>query len=125
VQDIVIATGSDVMSLPGIAIDEKTHRLVDRRARAAQGAGSMVVIGGGYIGLEMGSVWQRLGAKVTVVEFLDRILAGMDGESRSRCSASSRKQGWRSSSRPRSRAAKPARRRRADARAAAGGEPRS
>lgn len=77
---IVIATGSDVASLPGITIDEKkvvssTGALVLDKVPS-----SLVVIGGGYIGLEMGSVWARLGAKVTVVEFLDRILPGMDGE---------------------------------------------
>ena len=78
--NIVIATGSDVARLPGIDIDE-------RRIVSSTGALSletvperMVVIGGGYIGIELGSVWRRLGAKVTVVEFLDQILAGMDGE---------------------------------------------
>ena len=76
----VIATGSDAISLPGIEIDEE-------RIVSSTGALSLpkvpkhlVVIGGGYIGLEMGSVWRRLGAEVTVVEFLDRILPGMDGE---------------------------------------------
>jgi dihydrolipoamide dehydrogenase len=78
--NIVIATGSDVARLPGIDIDE-------RRIVSSTGALSletvperMVVIGGGYIGIELGSVWRRLGAEVTVVEFLDQILAGMDGE---------------------------------------------
>ena len=77
---VVIATGSDVATLPGIAIDEQ--RIVSSTGALAlpQVPKTMVVIGGGYIGLEMGSVWQRLGAKVTVVEFLDRILPGMDGE---------------------------------------------
>ena len=77
---IVIATGSDVATLPGIAIDEQ--RIVSSTGALAlpQAPTTMVVIGGGYIGLEMGSVWQRLGTKVTVVEFLDRILPGMDGE---------------------------------------------
>ncbi|HEY8189961.1 MAG TPA: dihydrolipoyl dehydrogenase [Micavibrio sp.] len=77
---IVIATGSDVVSLPGITIDEK-------RIVSSTGAlilpdvpKKLVVIGGGVIGLELGAVWRRLGAEVTVIEFLDRILPGMDGE---------------------------------------------
>jgi dihydrolipoamide dehydrogenase len=79
-KNIVIATGSDVMPLPGVEIDEK-------RIVSSTGALDLpsvpkrfAVIGGGYIGLEMGSVFQRLGSEVTVVEFLDRILPGMDGE---------------------------------------------
>ena len=77
---IVIATGSDHMPLPGVEIDET--RIVSSTGALELPAvpGRMVVIGGGYIGLEMGSVWQRLGAEVIVVEFLDRILPGMDGE---------------------------------------------
>jgi dihydrolipoamide dehydrogenase len=77
---IVIATGSEVVSLPGIAIDEK--RIVSSTGALSLPAvpKHLVVIGGGYIGLELGSVWRRLGAKVTVIEFLDRILPGMDGE---------------------------------------------
>jgi dihydrolipoamide dehydrogenase len=77
---IVIATGSEVMPLPGITIDEQ--QIVSSTGALALTAipKRLVVIGGGYIGLEMGSVWQRLGADVTVVEFLDRILPGMDGE---------------------------------------------
>jgi len=77
---IVIATGSEVMPLPGIAIDEE--KIVSSTGALSLPAvpKKMVVIGGGYIGLEMGSVWQRLGAEVLVVEFLDRILPGMDGE---------------------------------------------
>jgi dihydrolipoamide dehydrogenase len=77
---IVIATGSDIIRLPGIDIDEK--RIVSSTGaldleRVPQ---HMVVVGGGYIGLELGSVWRRLGAKVTVVEYLDRIVPAMDGE---------------------------------------------
>ncbi len=77
---IVIASGSDVISLPGIEIDE--DKIVSSTGAIAlpKVPKSMVVIGGGYIGLEMGCVWRRLGAEVTVVEFLDRILPGMDGE---------------------------------------------
>ena len=79
-KNIVIATGSDVAQLPGIKIDEK-------RVVSSTGALSlpkvpkhMLVIGGGVIGLELGSVWQRLGSQVTVVEFMDRITPEMDGE---------------------------------------------
>ena len=77
---IIIATGSEVMPLPGVEIDEK--RIVSSTGALALDAvpKEMVVVGGGYIGLEMGSVWSRLGANVTVVEFLDRIVPGMDGE---------------------------------------------
>jgi dihydrolipoamide dehydrogenase len=77
---IVIATGSEPTALPGIAIDEK--RIVSSTGALELQAvpKHLVVIGAGYIGLEMGSVWRRLGSKVTVVEFLDRILPGMDGE---------------------------------------------
>jgi len=77
---IVIATGSDHAVLPGVEIDEQ--RIVSSTGALAlpEVPRHMVVIGGGYIGLEMGSVWHRLGAEVTVVEFLDRILPGMDGE---------------------------------------------
>jgi len=76
----VIATGSEVMPLPGVAIDEK--RIVSSTGALDLDAvpGHLVVVGGGYIGLELGSVWSRLGAKVTVVEFLDRIVPGMDVE---------------------------------------------
>ncbi|ALK10406.1 dihydrolipoyl dehydrogenase [Blastochloris viridis] len=77
---IVIATGSDVAQLPGIAIDEK--RIVSSTGALALDhvPGKLVVVGAGVIGLELGSVWRRLGAEVVVVEFLDRILPGMDSE---------------------------------------------
>jgi dihydrolipoamide dehydrogenase len=77
---IVIATGSDSMPLAGVGVDEKS--IVTSTGALALPAvpKRLIVIGGGYIGLEMGSVWQRLGSQVTVVEFLDRILPGMDGE---------------------------------------------
>ena len=77
---IVIATGSESMPLPGVTVDQK--RIVDSTGALELAAvpGHLVVIGGGYIGLELGSVWRRLGAKVTVVEFLGRIVPGMDGE---------------------------------------------
>ena len=77
---IVIATGSDVAPLGGIEIDEKKIVSSTGALTLPKVPKKLVVIGGGYIGLEMGSVWQRLGAEVTVVEFLDRILPGMDGE---------------------------------------------
>jgi dihydrolipoamide dehydrogenase len=77
---IVIATGSESIKLPGIAIDER--RIVSSTGALAleRVPERLAVIGGGYIGLELGSVWARLGAKVTVIEYLDRILPGMDRE---------------------------------------------
>ncbi|MBX3512587.1 MAG: dihydrolipoyl dehydrogenase [Xanthobacteraceae bacterium] len=77
---IVIATGSDVTRLKGIEIDEK--RVVSSTGALAldKVPGKLLVVGAGVIGLELGSVWRRLGAEVQVVEFLDRILPGMDGE---------------------------------------------
>lgn len=77
---IVIATGSDVMSLPNIKIDEDKIVSSTGALSLKQVPKTMIVIGGGVIGLEMGTVWNRLGAKVTVVEYMDRILAGMDNE---------------------------------------------
>jgi dihydrolipoamide dehydrogenase len=77
---IVIATGSDVARLPGIEIDEK--RIVSSTGALAldKVPQRLLVVGAGVIGLELGSVWRRLGAEVVVVEFLDRILPGMDDE---------------------------------------------
>jgi len=77
---IVIATGSDSLGLPGIDIDEKQIVTSTGALALAKVPDHLVVVGGGYIGLEMGSVWRRLGAKVTVVEFLDRITPNMDSE---------------------------------------------
>ncbi len=79
-KNIVIATGSDIARLKGIEIDEK--RIVSSTGALSldQVPSSLLIVGAGVIGLELGSVWHRLGAKVTVVEFLDRILPGMDGE---------------------------------------------
>lgn len=77
---IVIATGSESMPLPGVEVDEQQIVTSTGALSLAKVPERFVVIGGGYIGLEMGSVWGRLGAKVTVVEFLDRIVPGMDGE---------------------------------------------
>ena len=79
-KNIVIATGSDVISLPNIAIDEKTIVSSTGALTLDKVPSHLVVIGGGVIGLEMGSVWSRLGAKVTVIEYLDRITPTMDNE---------------------------------------------
>ncbi len=76
---IVIATGSDVATLPGVTIDEKIVVSSTGALELAKVPGKLIVIGAGVIGLELGSVWRRLGAEVTVIEFLDRILPGMDG----------------------------------------------
>ena len=77
---IVIATGSDHATLPGIEIDEKRVVSSTGALSLAEVPQSMVVIGAGFIGLEMGSVWRRLGTRVTVVEYLGRIAPGLDGE---------------------------------------------
>ena len=79
-KNIVIATGSETTPLKGVDIDEK--QIVSSTGALALAAvpKHLIVIGGGVIGLELGSVWRRLGAKVTVIEFLDRILPTMDGE---------------------------------------------
>ena len=78
--EIVIATGSDVAQLPGIEIDEKTIVSSTGALELSNVPKKMVVVGAGVIGLELGSVWWRLGSQVVVVEFLDRILPGMDGD---------------------------------------------
>ncbi|WP_321395229.1 dihydrolipoyl dehydrogenase [Emcibacter sp.] len=79
-KNIIIATGSDVASLPGIDIDEKQVISSTGALSLPKVPKHLVVIGGGVIGLELGSVWRRLGAEVTVVEYLDRITPEMDGE---------------------------------------------
>jgi dihydrolipoamide dehydrogenase len=79
-KNIVIATGSDVTPLPGVAIDEKQIVSSEGALELSKVPGKLVVIGAGVIGLELGSVWRRLGAEVHVIEYLDRILPGMDGE---------------------------------------------
>ncbi len=79
-RNIVIATGSESAPLPGVTIDEKTVVTSTGALEIGAVPKELVVVGAGVIGLEIGSVWARLGAKVTVVEFLDRILPGMDGE---------------------------------------------
>ncbi len=77
---VVIATGSESIPLPGVDVDEKRIVTSTGALELDKVPGHLVVIGGGYIGLELGSVWLRLGSKVTVVEFLDRLVPGMDGE---------------------------------------------
>jgi dihydrolipoamide dehydrogenase len=79
-QKIVIATGSDVARLPGVEIDEEVIVSSTGALTLPSVPKRLVVVGGGIIGLELGSVWRRLGAEVTVVEYLDRILPGMDLE---------------------------------------------
>ncbi|MES0030317.1 dihydrolipoyl dehydrogenase [Mesorhizobium sp. M0040] len=81
-KNIVIATGSDVAGIPGVEVDFDEKVIVSSTGALSldKVPGHLVVVGGGVIGLELGSVWARLGAKVTVVEFLDTILGGMDGE---------------------------------------------
>jgi len=93
-KNIVIATGSSVTPLPGITIDQE--RIVDSTGalELAQVPKRMVVIGGGVIGLELGSVWRRLGAEVIVVEFLDQILPGFDGDVRKEANKIFKKQGF-------------------------------
>ena len=79
-ENTIIATGSIPVSLPGIEIDEKVIVSSTGALKLEQVPKKMVVVGGGYIGLEMGSVWSRLGSEVHVVEFLDHITPGMDKE---------------------------------------------
>jgi dihydrolipoyl dehydrogenase len=79
-KSIVIATGSEVAVLPGMTIDEETVISSTGALSLKKVPKRLVVIGGGYIGLELGSVWSRLGAQVTVVEMLPRLAPGLDGE---------------------------------------------
>ncbi|UAK25982.1 dihydrolipoyl dehydrogenase [Sphingomonas nostoxanthinifaciens] len=92
-KNIIVATGSSVTPLPGVAIDQE--RIVDSTGalELPEVPSHLVVIGGGVIGLELGSVWRRVGAKVTVVEYLDQILPGMDGEVRKEANKIFKKQG--------------------------------
>ena len=93
-KNIVIATGSSVTALPGVEIDQQ--RVVDSTGalELPKVPNHLVVIGGGVIGLELGSVWKRLGARVTVVEYLDQILPGMDAEVRKDAARIFKKQGF-------------------------------
>ncbi|MCV9997922.1 dihydrolipoyl dehydrogenase [Pararhizobium sp. YC-54] len=81
-KSVVIATGSDVAGIPGVEVEIDEKIIISSTGGIAleKVPATMVVVGGGVIGLELGSVWSRLGAKVTVVEYLDTILGGMDGE---------------------------------------------
>ncbi|HEX4183071.1 MAG TPA: dihydrolipoyl dehydrogenase [Caulobacteraceae bacterium] len=92
-KNIVVATGSEPAPLPGIEIDQK--RIVDSTGAIAlpEVPGELIVVGAGIIGLELGSVWRRLGSKVTVIEFLDRITPGMDAETAKTFQRSLTKQG--------------------------------
>ncbi len=94
-KDIVIATGSSVTPLPGVEVDNAAKRIVDSTGALdlEEVPEHLVVIGGGVIGLELGSVWRRLGAKVTVVEYLDKLLPGMDEEVRKEAGKIFKKQG--------------------------------
>ena len=94
-KNIIIATGSSVTPLPGVEVDNDAAIIVDSTGALALPTvpGHLVVIGGGVIGLELGSVWKRLGATVTVVEFLDQILPGMDEEVRAESAKLFKKQG--------------------------------
>jgi len=94
-KNIVIATGSSVTPLPGVTIDNAAGIVVDSTGALELSSvpKKMVVIGGGVIGLELGSVWRRLGAEVTVVEFLDQLLPGMDGDVRKEAAKIFKKQG--------------------------------
>jgi dihydrolipoamide dehydrogenase len=93
-KNIVIATGSSVTPLPGVEVDQQ--RVVDSTGalELTEVPQHLVVIGGGVIGLELGSVWKRLGAQVTVVEFLDQILPGMDADVRKEANKIFKKQGF-------------------------------
>lgn len=90
--NILIATGSDVAPLPGVEIDEKQIISSTGALSLEKIPSSMIVIGGGVIGLELGSVWRRLGAEVTVVEFLDTLLPGMDMDVRKQIQRTMKKQ---------------------------------
>lgn len=93
-KNIIIATGSEPTPLPGVAVDNK--RIVDSTGALSlpEVPGHLVVIGAGVIGLELGSVWRRLGAEVTVVEYLDRVCPGMDEETAKTFQRSLTKQGF-------------------------------
>jgi len=90
--NILIATGSNVAQLPGIEIDEKQIISSTGALALEKIPSKLIVVGGGVIGLELGSVWRRLGAEVTVVEFLDTLLPGMDMDVRKQMQRSMKKQ---------------------------------
>jgi len=93
-KNFIVATGSSVTPLPGVEIDHEVILDSTSALELDKVPETMVVIGGGVIGLELGSVWRRLGARVIVVEFLDQILPGMDGEVRKECAKIFKKQGF-------------------------------
>jgi dihydrolipoamide dehydrogenase len=93
-KNIVIATGSSVTPLPGVEIDQKIIVDSSGALELPKVPDHLVVIGGGVIGLELGSVWRRLGAKVTCVEFLDQVLPGFDGDVRKEANKILKKQGF-------------------------------
>ena len=93
-KNIVIATGSSVTPLPGVEIDQKVVVDSTGALELENVPAHMVVIGGGVIGLELGSVWRRLGARVTCIEFLDQILPGFDGDVRKEANKILKKQGF-------------------------------
>jgi dihydrolipoamide dehydrogenase len=93
-KSVVIATGSDVANLPGVTIDEKIVVSSTGALNLASVPKHLIVIGGGVIGMELGSVWRRLGAEVTVVEFMDKILGGMDAEVSKQFQRIAEKQGF-------------------------------
>ncbi len=92
-KNIVIATGSSVTPLPGVEVDQQVVVDSTGALELAKVPEHLVVIGGGVIGLELGSVWRRVGAKVTVVEYLDQILPGFDGDVRKESQKLFKKQG--------------------------------
>ena len=94
-KNVIIATGSSVTPLPGVEVDNDKQVVVDSTGalELRKVPKKMVVIGGGVIGLELGSVWRRLGAEVTVVEFLDQLLPGMDMDIRKEAAKIFKKQG--------------------------------
>ncbi len=94
-KNVIIATGSSVTPLKGVEVDNAKQVVVDSTGalELASVPKRMVVIGGGVIGLELGSVWRRLGAEVTVVEFLDQLLPGMDMDIRKEAAKIFKKQG--------------------------------
>ena len=92
-KNILIASGSEVTPLPGVAVDEKKIVSSTGALELAEVPKHLVVVGAGIIGLELGSVWRRLGSEVTVVEFLDRITPGVDDEITKQLQRSLTKQG--------------------------------
>ncbi|KAL7567006.1 hypothetical protein ACA910_019931 [Epithemia clementina (nom. ined.)] len=95
-KNILIATGSEVTPLPPVPVDNAGGKIVDSTGalEISKVPGTMAVIGGGVIGLEMGSVWSRLGTEVTVIEFMDRLLPSMDQEMTKKFQTTLKKQGF-------------------------------